>query len=112
MIAQQGYSLECTVDLQGSEVVRQLELVGSVRGVDDEVKLELVLVGPALATVSKMSYRGFSHPGLESLRVGKHTSSVVSMKFFAPSFIASSFLLGECEMTVVSAPRALENSTP
>ena len=42
------YSLECTVDLQSSEVVRQLELVGGVCGVDDEVKLELVLVGPAL----------------------------------------------------------------
>jgi hypothetical protein len=41
------YIVECAVDLECAEVVRQLELVCGVGCVDDEVKLELVLVGPA-----------------------------------------------------------------
>lgn len=39
--------MECAVDLEGREVVGEVELVGCVGGVDDEVELELPGLGPA-----------------------------------------------------------------
>ena len=47
-VVREANHVEGTVDLKDGEVFRQVELVCGIGGVDDEVKLEFVVVGPAL----------------------------------------------------------------